>query len=221
MGETMTRATHWQVQRLPYGKQEIEIKIPQENLLTMLAPRHRPGIEDETAEIRRALVNPIGAPRLAEIAQGKRNAVIVVNDITRPTATKKLLPSLLDELKRAGLEYAQILLLVATGTHRDNTREELESMLGKGILDEFRVYNHHCQDEKNMVKLGTTRDGIPVMINRLFCEAGVKVLTGTIGPHQSAGFSGGRKSVLPGLASLSSLKRHHGFQMRSAKPAMG
>lgn len=206
---------------IPYGKQEIEVRIPTKNYRATLAPRYRPGLEDTPAAIRHALAHPIGSRRLREIAQGKKSAVIVVNDITRPTASDKLLPPLLAELEQAGIGSERILLLVATGTHRDNTREELERMLGKKILDEFRVLNHHCQDDENMVELGKTREGIPVVINRLFCEAEVKILTGTIGPHHGAGFSGGRKSLLPGLASLSTLKRHHGFHMRSPKPAMG
>ncbi|HSB78616.1 MAG TPA: nickel-dependent lactate racemase [Candidatus Methylomirabilis sp.] len=217
----MAKADDWHVERIPYGKQEVEIRIPTRNYLATLAPRYRPGLEDTPAAIRHALAHPIGSRRLRDIARGKQSAVIVVNDVTRPTASDKLLPPLLEELREAGLGNEQILFLVATGTHRDNTREELERMLGKRILDEFRVLNHHCQDEENMLDLGKTREGIPVVINRLFCEAAVKILTGTIGPHHGAGFSGGRKSLLPGLASLSTLKRHHGFHMRAPKPAMG
>ena len=112
-------------------------------------------------------------------------------------------------------------VLVATGTHRDNTREELGGMLGKEIVQRFKVVNHHCQDDKIMVDLGKTSGGIPVVINRLFWEAEVKIVTATIAPHQGAGFSGGRKSVLPGIASLATLKQHHGFGMRSNRPAMG
>jgi nickel-dependent lactate racemase len=115
----------------------------------------------------------------------------------------------------------RVLFLVATGTHRDNTPEELEGMLGKGILERFSVLNHHCQDESLMVDLGKTRDGIPVVINRLFLEAEVKILTASIAPHQAAGFSGGRKSVLPGLASIATLKQHHSYSFRPEKPAMG
>jgi len=145
----------------------------------------------------------------------------VVNDITRSTATYKLLPHLIQELKEAGMREDQVQFLVATGTHRDNTPEELETMLGKDILRRFKVLNHHCQDDKIMVDLGKTSGGIPVVINRLFWEAEVKITTATIAPHQGAGFSGGRKSVLPGIASLATLKQHHGFSMRSDKPAMG
>jgi nickel-dependent lactate racemase len=209
------------MEKIAYGKGEIGIKIPEANYMATLMPKYRPGIKDEAEEIKKALAHPVGTRRLREIAQGKKNAVIVVNDITRPTATYKLLPPLLQELKAAGIKEDKITFLVATGTHRDNMKEELEAMLGKHILEHFKVLNHHCQDEKIMVDLGKTKDGIPVVINRLFWEAEVKVLTATIAPHQAAGFSGGRKSVLPGLASLTTLKQHHGYHMRSEKPAMG
>jgi len=209
------------MEKISYGKGEIEIKIPQKNYLTTLSPQYKSGLKDEAGAIKKALANPIGTKRLREIARGKKNAVIVVNDITRPTATYKLLPHLLQELEEAGVSNDQIIFLVATGTHRDNTREELEGMLGKEIVQHFKVINHHCQDDKIMVDLGKTSGGIPVVISRLFWEAEVKILTATIAPHQAAGFSGGRKSVLPGIASLATLKQHHGFNMRSEKPAMG
>ena len=209
------------VEKIPYGKQEIEVRIPRKNYLATLMPKYRPGAKDEAGEIRRALENPIGTPRLREIARGKKSVVIVVNDITRPTATYRLLPPLLEELREAGIGDNEVFFLVATGTHRDNTREELEGMLGKEIVERFRVLNHHCQDESIMVDLGKTRDGIPVVINRLFWEAEVKILTATIAPHQAAGFSGGRKSLLPGLASITTLKQHHSYSCRPEKPAMG
>lgn len=209
------------VERVPYGQGEVEIRIPGKNFVATLKPHYKPGLKNEVDAIQKALENPIGSKRLREIARGKKDAVIVVNDITRPTATDRLLPHLIHELNEAGMEDDQILMLVATGTHRDNTQEELEGMLGKEIVRRFTVVNHHSQDDKIMVELGKTSSGMPVMINRQFWERDVKILTGTIAPHQGAGFSGGRKSVLPGIASLATLKQHHGFGMRSDKPAMG
>ena len=207
--------------KIPYGRGELEVKIPRKNHVATLMPHFKPGLKDEAGAVRQALENPIGTKRLKEMARGRKSAVIVVNDITRPTATYKLLPHLIQELKDGGMRQDQIQFLVATGTHRDNTREELEGMLGKDVVQRFKVVNHHCQDDKIMVDLGRTSGGIPVVINRLFWEAELKITTATIAPHQGAGFSGGRKSVLPGIASLATLKQHHGFSMRSDKPAMG
>ena len=208
-------------EKIPYGKGELELKIPRKNHLATLAPHFKAGLKDEAGAVKQALENPIGTKRLREMAKGKKSAVIVVNDITRPTATYKLLPFLIQELKDGGMKEEQVQFLVATGTHRDNTKEELEGMLGKEVVQRFKVVNHHCQDDSIMVDLGKTSGGIPVVINRLFWEAELKITTATIAPHQSAGFSGGRKSVLPGIASLATLKEHHGFGMRSNKPAMG
>jgi nickel-dependent lactate racemase len=209
------------LEKIPYGRGELEVKIPRKNHVATLMPHFKPGLKDEAGAVRQALENPIGTKRLKEIARGRKSAVIVVNDITRPTATYKLLPHLIQELKDGGMKEDQIQFLVATGTHRDNTKEELEGMLGKEVVQGFKVVNHHCQDDKIMVDLGRTSGGIPVVINRLFWEAELKITTATIAPHQGAGFSGGRKSVLPGIASLATLKQHHGFSMRSDKPAMG
>jgi nickel-dependent lactate racemase len=209
------------IEKIPYGKGEMEIKIPRKNYVATLMPHFKPAQKDEAGAVKRAVENPIGTRRLKEMAQGRKSAVIVVNDITRSTATYKLLPHLIQELKDGGMKEDQIQLLVATGTHRDNTKEELEGMLGKDVMRRFKVVNHHCQDDRGMVDLGKTSGGIPVVINRLYWEAELKITTATIAPHQSAGFSGGRKSVLPGIASLATLKQHHGFGMRSNKPAMG
>jgi nickel-dependent lactate racemase len=209
------------IESLPYGTGEISVRIPGKNYLKTIIPRYRPGVEDEREEILSTLQNPIGTPPLREMAKKGMNTVIVVNDVTRPTPTYKLLPPLLEELEACGIPDQDILMLVATGTHRDTRPDELESLLGKEIPSRFRVINHHCQEKEGMVDLGTTSQGIPIIISRLFYEADLKILTGSIEPHQSAGYSGGRKSLLPGLASLEALRLHHGYQMRSPDPAMG
>jgi nickel-dependent lactate racemase len=219
--ETMSHGDKDRREVLPYGRKQIQVRIPERNYLTSIIPRFPPGVEDEPGEISTALQHPIGTPPLREMARKGMNAVIVVNDVTRPTPSYKLLPPLLDELKACGIPDGNILILVATGTHRDSRPDELERLLGKEIPSRFRVINHHCQEDDGMVDLGKTSQGVPIVINRLFYEADVKILTGSIEPHQSAGFSGGRKSILPGLASLEALRIHHGYGMRSPDPAMG
>jgi nickel-dependent lactate racemase len=128
-GEKMAQNEKPRVEKIPYGRGEMEVRIPSKNYAATLMPNYRPGLKDETGAVREALENPVGTPRLEEIARGRKSAVIVVNDITGPTATYKLLPPLVQELKKAGLKEDQVQFLVATGTHRDNTREELEGML--------------------------------------------------------------------------------------------
>jgi len=215
--------TDMHIETIPYGKGELTLRIPKENYIGTLFPTYQPGVDDETAEILRALENPIGTATLREIVAAKKGkkTVVVVNDPTRPTATPKLLPPLMSELEACGISDNDILILIATGTHRAVRPDEFEKLLGKGIAERYRVVNHDCLDLENMVEVGTTSLGIPVMLNRLFCEADIKILTGSIHPHQGAGFSGGRKSILPGLTSLESLKLHHGPKFRPLEPAMG
>lgn len=213
----------YHMETIPYGSGEISLRIPKKNYLGTLVPTYQPGSKDETGEIIRALKHPIGTPTLAEMVRQKRGrkTVVVVNDGSRPTVTDKLLPPLMQELETIGISDEDVLILIATGTHRDVRADEFESLLGKEIAERYCVLNHHCQDIENMVDLGKTSQGVPVNINRLFCEADLKILTGSIHPHQAAGFSGGRKSILPGLASLETLKFHHSYRFRSPDPAMG
>ncbi len=215
--------TEMHIETIPYGKGELTLRIPRENYIGTLVPTYHPGVKDETGEILRALKNPIGTQTLNEIVAKKegKKTVVVVNDPTRPTATHKLLPPLMKELENCGIADSDILILIATGTHRAVRPDEFEKLLGKGIADRYRIVNHDCRDLGSMVELGTTSLGIPVILNRLLCEANIKILTGSIHPHQGAGFSGGRKSILPGLTSLDTLKLHHGPKFRPLEPAMG
>jgi nickel-dependent lactate racemase len=203
----------------PVGKGTVTAAVP--NLMAVVAPRETPGVADERAEVRRALENPIGSPRLSTIAKGKKNAAIVVNDITRPYPGGLFVEELARELALAGLKDEDIFLVVAYGTHRINTREELTGMFGRSVVDRFRFVHHVGTDESTLVSLGRTPGGIEVTVNREFAEAEVKIVTGLIAPHHSAGFSGGRKSVLPGISGLATLKQHHSFPFRPPKPAMG
>ena len=210
-------------EKIPYGKGQLTLRIPQKNYLGTLNPNYQPSVHDENAEIVNALHKPIGTVSLKEIVGQKKGkqTVVVVNDGTRPTANTIMLPPLMEELENCGIADKDITILIATGTHRDVRLDEYESLYGKNIAERYRIINHNCRNLNNMIDLGITSQGIPIIINKHYCEADIKVLTGSIHPHQSAGFSGGRKSVLPGLTSLESLKLHHSFQFRPPKPIMG
>ena len=203
----------------PVGNSKVVAQVP--NLMAVVAPRMTPGVADERAEIRRAIENPIGSPRLRELAQGKKNAAIVVNDITRPYPGGLMVEELARELAPAGLKDEDIFLVVAYGMHRINTREELVSIFGTSVVQRFRFVHHRGQDENTLLSLGFTKGGVEVTVNKEFAEADLKIVTGLIAPHHSAGFSGGRKSVLPGISGLPTLNRHHSFPIRPPKPAMG
>ncbi len=201
------------------GKEKVTASIP--NLMAVVAPKPVPAVPDARAEIRRALANPIGSPTLSALAKGKRSAAIVVNDITRPYPGGLMVEELTRELALAGLRDEDICLVVAYGTHRVNTQEELIGMFGEEVVRRFRFVHHRGQDESTLVSLGFTKGGVEVTLNKEFARADLKIVTGLIVPHQSAGFSGGRKSVLPGICGLPTLKLHHSFPIRPNRPAMG
>lgn len=122
---------------------------------------------------------------------------IVVSDITRPVPSDKILPPLLEEISVVDKE--NITIIVATGNHRPNTTEELRQMLGDYVVDNYRIINHNAFDKNELMNIGKNKFGNEVWVNKTYMEADVKILTGFIEPHFFAGFSGGRKSVFPGI----------------------
>ena len=162
-----------------------------------------------TAEV---LAEPIGTPPLAQLAQGRDNACVVMSDITRPVPNKVILPPLLKTLEEAGIARDKITILIATGMHRPNEGAELESMVGREIMDNYRIVNHFCRKEDE-VRFVTEIDGAPIEINRHYLDADLKILTGLIEPHMYAGYSGGRKSILPGISSFKTMTFMHSFAM--------
>ncbi len=207
--------------KLPYGNSQVSFDMPDDSDAAVILPKEVSGVRDELAAIDEALENPIHCPRLRDLAQPTDSVAIVVCDITRPAPSRLMLRGLLAELLRAGVMKERITLVVATGNHRPNTQEELDNMLGPEHAREFRVINHDCLDQKMLSFAGSTDTGLPVWVNRAVAEADVKVLTGVITPHHAAGFTGGRKSVLPGVAGLESLKVHHSFPIRPYDPVLG
>lgn len=206
---------------LPYGNTRLLLEIPNEQLLAVGKTKDLPGLKDVDEAIRISMKRPIGTKRLSRIAGPGDTAAIVVNDVTRPLVSDKILSHVLEELKEAGVRSEDVAIIVATGIHRANTSEEHRRILGDEIWGVLEVINHDPSDENKLTHLGTTRMGVPVKINKVVADAKIKILTGLIAPHQSAGYSGGRKSVLPGVASYESIKIHHSFPIRPREPAMG
>lgn len=198
--------------RLAYGKEGLWVDLPDHNV-TLVEPRFVPGLPDEMETIRGVLREPIGTPPLRELVQPDDTVAIVFSDITRPQPRKRMLPVLLEELSHIRPE--SILLVSALGTHRPNTNEEIEGMLGREITESYRIVQHNAWDTDNMVRLGPTSCGHDVYINGAYMEANVKILTGFIEPHFFAGFSGGPKAVLPGLADQRSVLGNHDAEMIS------
>ncbi len=166
-----------------------------------------PGLgEDEIVE--RAMESPIGSPGLCELAKGKRKITVIASDHTRPVPSKHIMPAMLRELRR-GNSDAEITILIATGCHRSTTLEELEGKFGKEFVGREHIVIHDCLDEENLVTLGVLPSGAELRINRYAAEADLLVSEGFIEPHFFAGFSGGRKSVLPGVAARKTVLGNH------------
>ena len=195
---------------LPYGKEKVSLEVEDGHLAAVL----RSGIHDykppKSAEelVRESLENPIGSPRLRELAAGKKKITVIASDHTRPVPSRVIMPQMLAEI-RAGSPDAEITILIATGLHRTTTRDELAAKFGDEIMANERIVVHDCDDEANLVHLGTLPSGGNLVVNRLAAEADLLVSEGFIEPHFFAGFSGGRKSVLPGIASRETVMYNH------------
>lgn len=204
---------------LPYGRTQVEVEIPDSSVVVY--PRQLPPVSDLGTEIRRAMASPIGSPPLREVAAGKRDAVVVVNDITRPAPSREMLAAILDELRIAGISETAVTVVIATGNHRPNTPAEVARMIGEDFARRLRVINHACEDERALTPISAPGVGIPIRINAHVARASVRILTGLIAPHQAAGYSGGRKSLTPGVAALETIAKQHSFPIRPYDPAMG
>jgi nickel-dependent lactate racemase len=187
------------------------IEVPAE--AEIIEPAYAPGLPNESAAIREALRDPIGAPALSTLVKPGDRTVIVHSDITRPMPNDRVMPVLLAELEEAGVRPDDITLLNALGTHRRQTPEELSEMLGEALVDRYRCLQHDAWDDENLLSLEPTSFGHPVRVNRHYLEADVKILTGFIEPHFFAGFSGGPKGVLPSIAGADSVLTNHGAKM--------
>jgi len=161
-----------------------------------------------------ALESPIGTPALSEIARTRSNACIVISDITRPVPNKIILPPILKTLEESGIERNDITILIATGMHRPNLGDELESMVGAEIMNSCRIVNHYCEKQEELKEIARI-EGAPIEINTHYLNADLKILTGLIEPHFYAGFSGSRKSILPGISSFETMKFMHSYQVIS------
>ncbi len=192
---------------LAYGKTGLEVDLPDDARVTVVEPTYVAGLADQAGGVRDALRHPIGSPPLREVARPSDTVGLVFSDITRPTPNHLILPVLLDELKL--VPDGRIVLFNATGTHRANTQAELRDMLGDEIVDRYRIVQNEAGDRASHVPVGTTATGNEVWLHREFVACDVKVLTGFIEPHFFAGFSGGGKAVLPGMALLETVMRNH------------
>jgi len=205
--------------RLPYGETFIDWTYGPCREIASRVDELAAG--DGSRLVEEALSAPIGAPPLRELAKGKKSAVLIISDHTRPVPSRDILPAMLREMRAENPEI-EITLLVATGFHRATTEAELEKKLGKEIFSRERIVVHDCADPEKNVAIGTLPSGGPCVIDRLAAETELLVSEGFIEPHFFAGFSGGRKSVLPGISSRETvLANHCGTFIASEKARTG
>ena len=192
---------------LPYGKTSIPFD---ESGARVLRSRVDELVCNQTggAIIREAMAHPIGSEKLGALAAGKRNCVLIISDHTRPVPSKNILPAMLAELRQGNPEI-EITLLVATGCHRGTTKAELSDKLGEEIVSSERIVVHDAGDADANVKIGALPSGAPLVIDRLAANTDLLIAEGFIEPHFFAGFSGGRKSVLPGVCDRVTVLGNH------------
>jgi len=191
---------------LAYGSGHLPIEVPNDRT-TVIEPANITGLADEQAAVLGALQKPIGSQPLLERISPDTKICIAFTDITRATPNDRIIPWLLEHL---GGPNDNITLLNQLGTHRPNTKVELETMLTPEVVANYRVLNHEPENPDALVQVGTTADGTPALLNRHIVEADLRIITGFIEPHFFAGFSGGVKGIMPGCAGLETVMSNHG-----------
>ena len=197
---------------LEYGREGLAIELPDDLSVDVIEPTLNPGLDDERASFIAALREPVGAPPLREVVRGADTVGIVFSDITRPAPSERMIPWLLEEIEDL-IAPERITLFNALGLHRQNTREELGRIITPEAAQHYRVVNPDPWDESTLAELGRYEDGLRILVNREYLECSRRILTGFIEPHFFAGFSGGGKSVLPGLAGEETVLHNHNAAM--------
>ncbi|RBP46972.1 nickel-dependent lactate racemase [Garciella nitratireducens] len=195
---------------IPYSRKFITAEIPDENLEGILESEAHDfkTNKDQESIVREALKNPMDCPPLTELVKGKKNIVLITSDHTRPVPSKITIPILLEEIRKGNPE-AQITILIATGFHRPTTKEEMIDKFGEEIVKKEKIINHDCRQKEQIVKVGILPSGGELWLNKLAVEADLLIGEGFIEPHFFAGFSGGRKSILPGIAGENTVLANH------------
>ncbi len=191
--------------RLDYGTDGLDVEIPDHS--TVIEPSHSEPVADSHTALMDAIRQPNGSARLREVVSGGRSIGISVCDFTRPQPRCQMLEAIFEEL--AEIPADAFTIFVATGTHRGNTPDELEEMLGHEILANYRVVNHDARDDSTLRNVGTTSRGVDVLMNSEWLDSDVRITTGFVEPHFFAGFSGGPKMAAPGLAGLETVMTLH------------
>ena len=203
-----------------YGKGTQKVDLPEEHIIYDLHGKEVAVEKDIASAALKAMRNPIDSKPLAEIVQPGEKVAIIVSDETRLCYTDQFLPVIVKELNDKGIPDSDIDIVIATGTHRAQTPEEDILVLGEAMVKRFRIHQHDCRDKENMVYMGTTSRGNKVYINKIVANADRVIDTGAVTLHPMAGFGGGRKAVVPGVAGLETINRNHVLAL-AEKPGEG
>ena len=193
--------------QFPYGKTHLDYDFEEVKVLTSSIEEYDPG-KSESALVEEAMADPVGGMKLQELVKDKHKIVIIASDHTRPVPSKVIMPPMLAAI-REGNPDADITILISTGCHRETTKEELVAKFGAAIVENEKIVIHDCDDTENLVNIGTLPSGGQCIVNRIAVEADLLLAEGFIEPHFFAGFSGGRKSVLPGIAARQTVLANH------------
>jgi len=211
-------------QTIRYGSREIPFSWPRGQCVGRLEPRTPPPAGSPAELLARSLRQPIGSRPLRDIAAGKRSAAILIPGKARVAGTREYVAALTAELNDAGIPDRSIEVFLADGTHEQHLESDIMALLGPDLVSRVRCLGHDCRKDDDLAELGTTSFGTPVLFNRRVLDAGVKILTGRIVPHYFAGFSGGRKALVPGVAGFRTILANHRLtlgQERGIHPGVG
>ncbi|MBQ1603765.1 MAG: nickel-dependent lactate racemase [Oscillospiraceae bacterium] len=192
--------------RFGFGTGFQEVEVPDKNLIAELHANDVPAELTGEAEVKRALLEPIGSPRLKDIVRPGEKIAIITSDITRPMPTFKVMPALLDELYAGGVRKEDVTLVFALGSHRKHTEAEQKKLAGERAWNEIKCVD---SDPDDCVHYGTTSRGTPVDITRVVAEADRRICLGNIEYHYFAGYSGGAKAIMPGVSTRAAIQANH------------
>ncbi len=198
---------------LAYGDLGLDVDLPDSTVV--LEPEPFPPLPDPARAVAEALERPLGSPALRDLVRPTDSVVIVVSDVTRPVPNRTLLPPVLNVLRAAGIAHDRVAIVIGTGMHRASTPEERERILGPEIASSYEVIDHDARDKRALAYLATSARGVEVWLNRRYLEADIRIVVGFVEPHLFAGYSGGGKGIVPGIAGAGVVMSNHGADMLS------
>lgn len=194
---------------LVYGNNIVNVNIPDRNLIMIASPKSHPGVRDTRLETRRALRESINTPKISEKVRAGDQVAIIIDDWTRPTPCKDIVPAILDELVEGGVREKDVTVVMGLGMRPMVGEDLIKNKVGEEVYGRVKVVVHDCDDEDNMVYCGMTSLATPVWINKLVADATLRIGVGNIVPHFGIGYAGGGKIILPGVCSRDTIERNH------------